>query len=99
MADSSRRTTDATEHFQGLILSLGTAALAHLDTGREGGEHPLDLERAKQGIGLLEVLQARTKGNLTADEERLLESVLFDLRMRFLAAVQRAGAGPGAAAS
>lgn len=96
MPQGGERQVDATEQFQGLILSLGTAALAHLGAGQPSGQRTVDLQQAKQAIDLLEVLQERTKGNLTPEEERLLESVLFDLRMRFLAALE--GLAPGSAA-
>ncbi len=96
MTEPGERQAEGTEQFQGLILSLASAALAHLG-GKQDGKAPApDLGQAKQAIDLLEVLQARTKGNLTKDEEALLESVLFDLRMRFLAAAR--GVPPGEAA-
>jgi hypothetical protein len=43
-----------------------------------------DLPLAKQNIDLLGLLEEKTKGNLTGDEERLLHQVLFDLRMRYV---------------
>ena len=39
---------------------------------------------ARQTIDLLGVLQEKTKGNLDGDEERLLDQVLYDLRLRFV---------------
>ncbi len=39
---------------------------------------------ARQDIDLLGLLQEKTKGNLTGDEERLLEQALCDLRMRYV---------------
>ncbi len=93
MAEPGEQQAEGTERFQGLILSLGTAALSQLGGKQAGEQHAPDLDQAKQAIDLLEVLQARTKGNLTPDEESLLESVLFDLRMRFLSAAR--GTSPG----
>jgi hypothetical protein len=43
-----------------------------------------DLPAAKHFIDLLSILQAKTKGNLTGDEERLLQQLLFDLRLRYV---------------
>ena len=43
-----------------------------------------DLLMARQDIDLLGLLQEKTKGNLTCDEERLLEQALCDLRMRYV---------------
>jgi hypothetical protein len=39
---------------------------------------------ARQDIDLLSILQEKTKGNLTGEEERLLEHALYDLRMRYV---------------
>jgi hypothetical protein len=41
---------------------------------------------AKQTIDLLGMLKEKTKGNLTTDEEKFLESILYDLRMRYVRA-------------
>ena len=44
----------------------------------------LNLDEAKFAIDTLQMLQDKTKGNLTDDEKRHLDSVLYDLRMRFI---------------
>lgn len=75
--------------FSGLVLMFGTTAMAHLGVAPSpGGETKQDLTQAKQVIDLLGVLQEKTKGNLTAEETRLLENLLFDLRLRYLEAVK-----------
>lgn len=72
--------------FATFILSLSHSALLHLgeaphpDTNKVEANLPL----AKQNIDLLGLLEEKTKGNLTGDEERLLAQVLFDLRMRYV---------------
>ena len=72
--------------FATFILSLSHSALMHLGEA----PHPeterveVNLPLAKQNIDLLGLLEEKTKGNLTGDEERLLAQVLFDLRMRFV---------------
>ena len=43
-----------------------------------------DLPAAKQMIDLLGILQMKTQGNLSADEERLLQQLLLDLRLRYV---------------
>ena len=48
------------------------------------------LRLARQNIDLLGLLQEKTKGNLTGDEERLLDQALYDLRMRFLEVAKEA---------
>jgi len=71
--------------FATFIFSLNTSALIHL------GEYPdpvtgteRDIDLAKQTIDLLGMLKEKTRGNLTSEEERMLDAFLFDLRMRFL---------------
>ena len=72
--------------FATFVLSLSHSALMHL------GEVPdpdtnatqVDLVLAKQNVDILGLLEEKTKGNLTGDEERLLAQVLFDLRMRYV---------------
>jgi hypothetical protein len=39
---------------------------------------------ARQDIDLLSVLEEKTRGNLSGDEERLLSQALYDLRMRYV---------------
>lgn len=43
-----------------------------------------NLALAKQNIDLLELMQAKTKGNRTTEEDRLIDQLLFELRMRFV---------------
>jgi hypothetical protein len=64
------------------IVSLRASAMLHL--GADPKER--DLPMARQEIDLLGVLEDKTRGNLTGEEERLLSQVLFDLRTRYVAA-------------
>jgi hypothetical protein len=72
--------------FATFILSLSHSALMHLGEvpDPDTNETRVDLSIAKQNIDILGLLDEKTKGNLTGDEERLLSQVLFDLRMRFV---------------
>jgi len=72
------------------IFSLSSSALVHLGEipEPETNRTRVDLPIAKQIIDTLGMLQEKTKGNLDQDEERLLRSVLYDLRMRY---VQKSG--------
>ena len=78
--------------FASFALSLGTSALYHMglvgdpETGKPVAEANLAL--ARQTIDTLEMLEAKTRGNLDAEEARLLESLLYELRMRFVEAGQ-----------
>jgi len=75
--------------FATLVLSLTSSALVHLGVAPEPGTNapgPLNLPLARQTIDILEILKAKTHGNLDSDEATLLDQVLHDLHMRFLAA-------------
>ena len=47
-----------------------------------------NVQGAKQTIDILSILQEKTKGNLDAEESRLLENCVYDLKMNFLRASQ-----------
>jgi len=72
--------------FSTFILSLNTAALVHL------GELPdpvtnkkqVNLTLAKHTIDTLEMLKEKTKGNLTFEEEKLLQSILYELKLKYV---------------
>lgn len=65
-------------------------ALGVLPAEEAGGSVPqVDLDLARQNIDLLELMQEKTKGNRTAEEDRLIEQLLFEARMRFVDAQRR----------
>jgi hypothetical protein len=74
--------------FSAFMLSLASSALVHLgelehpehDSARE------NLALAKQTLDILGILQDKTRGNLTADETKLLEQLLYELRLKYVAA-------------
>jgi hypothetical protein len=68
------------------IFSLSSSALVHLGEipEPETNQAIVDLPIAKQIIDTLGMLQEKTKGNLDQEEERLLNAVLYDLRMRYI---------------
>lgn len=70
--------------FDIFVLSLNTSALIHLGQSPDGqGSGRVDLPMAQQTIDILGLLEQKTRGNLTGEEERLLRDILFDLRMRY----------------
>lgn len=79
--------------FNLLVLSLNASALMHLgeDPAQSEPAGMVDLGLARQTIDMLAVLELKTRGNLTGEEERLLHDVLFDLRMRFARKSQKPG--------
>ena len=72
--------------FETLVSYLSTTAMFQLGliAGPSGEHIPADMPNAKRTLDLLEVLQEKTRGNLTANESRLLEDVLYELRMSFV---------------
>ncbi len=72
--------------FSTFILSLSSSAAFHLGMAPhpENEETSRNLPMAKQTIDILSILQEKTNGNLTGEEERLLAEVLYNLRMAFV---------------
>jgi hypothetical protein len=61
------------------------SAMLQMGAGAQEGQRPrVDIMGARATIDLLGVLAEKTKGNLTEAEVRMLDSVLFELRMAFL---------------
>ena len=94
--DSATATVDPPErpplelNFSMFVISLSTQALAHL------GEIPnpidqqssVDLGAAQEMIDILGILKEKTKGNLDQSESALLDSVLYELRLRYVERVR-----------
>ena len=80
--------------FTTFVLSLSTAALQHLGVSATEGEDQkpeVNLPAARQTIDILEMLAVKTKGNLSGEEDKLLGTLLYDLRMRYVEATRGAG--------
>jgi hypothetical protein len=88
--------------FARLIESFYMTALLQLGAIRQEGEPPaVDIIGARQTIDSINVLQEKTKGNLSDQEQTLLQNVLFELRMAWIEvtnalanAASKPGAGP-----
>lgn len=74
--------------FSTFVLSLGHSALVHLGDAPDpsGTAVGPDMLLARQTIDLIALLAEKTKGNLTGEEERLVEHTLYDLRSRYIKA-------------
>ena len=72
--------------FATFLLSLSHSALMHLGEAPHPDTNGIEtnLLLARQTIDLIGLMEEKTKGNLTGDEERLLGQILFDLRLRFV---------------
>jgi Domain of unknown function (DUF1844) len=77
--------------FSGFVLSLATTAAVHFgDIADPHTGKPVepDLVAAGQMIEIIAMLQERTHGNLTDAEAKLIDDLLYELRMRFVQAQQ-----------
>lgn len=78
------------------VLSLASSAmvaLGELPAPGEEGPAPIDLESAKHLIDVLAMLEVKTKGNLDEAEQKVLASLIYDLRVKFVDARRRHAAG------
>ena len=75
-------------NFSSFVLSLSSSILLHLGeiADPQSGEKRKDLALARQTINIIGLLKEKTKGNLSEEEEKLLDHLLYDLRMRFVKA-------------
>lgn len=80
-------------NFTAFLISLSTQVLVHLgemaDPLTKQGAR--DLPAARHLIDILGMLAEKTRGNLDGDEDALLRSILFDLRMKYVEATRHPG--------
>ena len=95
--DKTERKTDETKsdsqetqmpeiNFATFIFSLNSSALVHLGIIEDPATSTKskNIAMAKQTIDILAILQEKTHGNLTKDEENMLKSMLYDLRILYV---------------
>ncbi|MGC2108239.1 MAG: DUF1844 domain-containing protein [Candidatus Korobacteraceae bacterium] len=79
------RAQDFEMTFEKFVVSIYMSALMQLGLAAPQGAKPeVDLIGARQTIDTLAILQEKTKGNLTAGEEKMLQNCLYELRMAYL---------------
>ena len=73
--------------FSSFVISLGSSSLMLMGETLDPQQQPMpvNLPQAKEIIDLLSVLEEKTKGNLTADEQTVLRDMLYALRMKYVA--------------
>jgi hypothetical protein len=76
--------------FSAFIMSLNTSALYHLGeiSDPATGKTEVNFELARHAIDTLVMLQDKTKGNLSHDEEEMLKNIVYDVKLRFVKAVK-----------
>ena len=79
--------------FSSFVIGLATQALMFLGAAPDprGGEVQKNPMEAAAIIGVIEMLATKTKGNLGEDEAKLVEEVLYELRMRYVNETRRSG--------
>lgn len=79
--------------FSSFLMSLATTAAVHF--GELGdpltGHTEVNLPAAGQIIDIIAMLQEKTKGNLTSDEQQFIDGVLYELRLRYIEATKDGG--------
>jgi hypothetical protein len=78
-------------NFSTFVIGLSTQALMHLGeiANPLSGKVETDVPVAKQMIDILGMLKDKTRGNLNSSEDRLMDDILFDLRMKYVEAVKK----------
>jgi hypothetical protein len=75
--------------FGTFVISLASSVLVHLGEITHPDSPESNHHLAKQTIDILGMIQDKTRGNLTKEEEQLLTNLLYDLRMKYVAAKGR----------
>ena len=90
-AAQSQQETLPEINFSAFVISLSTQALMHLGEidNPLSGKVEIDVPVAKQMIDILGMLREKTRGNLNSGEDRLMEDILYDLRMKYVEAVKK----------
>ena len=72
--------------FSSFVISLGSSSLMLMGEQLDPQQPPMpaNLPQAKEIIDLLSVLEAKTKGNLTTEEQAVLRDMLYALRMKYV---------------
>ena len=72
--------------FSSFVISLGSSSLMLMgeQVDPQQPAMPVNLPQAKEIIDLLSVLDAKTKGNLTTEEQTVLRDMLYALRMKYV---------------
>jgi hypothetical protein len=87
-SDVSQEETLAPIDFSTFVMSLATSAMVNLGRmpGPDGEQANANMPAAKQIIDILGILEQKTKGNLSDSENKLLTSLLTDLRIQYVEA-------------
>ncbi|HEY3131251.1 MAG TPA: DUF1844 domain-containing protein [Acidobacteriota bacterium] len=78
---------DASGELAAFLMSLANTAMMYMEAAKDpaAGRFEQNVAAAKQMIDWLGVVQRKTEGNRSAEESLLLENLLYELRMQYLA--------------
>ena len=84
------------ELFQGLVFSLAAGAMQHLGKTMNPLTNKIEknLDAAQATIDMLDMLEAKTRGNLSDKESQLLKHILGDLKLNFVETLNEKPAEP-----
>jgi hypothetical protein len=76
--------------FSAFVMSLNTSALYHLGEIKDPatGKTEVNYDLARHAIDTLVMLQQKTNGNLSRDEEEMLKNIVYDVKLRFVKAMK-----------
>jgi hypothetical protein len=85
--------------FAQLVMMFASAAMQQMGklVSRESGKAQVDLDAAQSSIDILDMLEAKTRGNLSADEEQMLKQTLSSLKLTFVEMQAGHGGAPAPA--
>ncbi|WP_136805419.1 DUF1844 domain-containing protein [Desulfosediminicola flagellatus] len=74
--------------FSAFVMSLNTSVLYHLGEIKDPatGKTEINFDLARHAIDTLVMLEQKTKGNLSHDEEEMLKNIVYDVKLRFVKA-------------
>ncbi len=84
--------------FGGLLLMIHSAAMQQMGKVKNPISDKIerDLEQAQMSIDMLDMISEKTRGNLTGDEEKLLNSLLQELKLNYVDEAAKTQPPPGA---
>ena len=77
--------------FSAFVMSLNTSVLYHLGVIEDPvtKKKIVDLDLARHGIDTLTMIQEKTRGNISREEEEMLKNILYDIKIRFVQTAKR----------
>lgn len=86
--ENNKRPEEFKMDFSNFVLSLNASAMVHLGDIPDPNtkEREVNLPAVKHTVDILELIQEKTVGNLTDEEKKLIDDVLYDLRMKYVQA-------------